>query len=517
MLRTLPWVALALSCTPPSPPPEPVERPAAAAQALSYELGLELGRKMQARGTEPDLPSVTRGVKEGYQAASSVSQARAPAPMKEPEALRRLCTGCHALARPTDLTRAWWSEVLTRMNAWMTRQGLGATPAELEAITRWYEAGAPRAWQLPADPPPSQLRFEPTPLRGLTEVAAITLADLNGDGRPELLTGDLASGSIQRWDLRDGTWSATWLGLAGAPVRITAADVDGDGDQDLVVADIGAFRPAEQDTGRVLLLRAERGEYRAEVLWAGAPRPCDVRVADVDGDGDPDVIVAAFGWFTAGEIVWLEQHPSGWRRHRVIQRTGAVDVTPTDLDGDGGLDLVALFAQEHEEIVALRQHTGGFRPQRLHAAGTPLYGSSGLQVVDLDGDGQRDLLYVNGDSQDGPPGPRPDHGVRWLKRQGGAYEVRDIGRIGEAFRAAPGDLDGDGDLDVVLIRNRRELREPGAALLWFEQREEGWRGHSIGAPHAALRAVAVGDLDADGRVEIVTGGPSGAEVWRSAR
>ena len=82
-------------------------------------------------------------------------------------------------------------------------------------------------------------------------------------------------------------------------------------------------------------------------------------------------------------------------------RPGAINVPFVDVDGDGRLDLVVLLSQHHETVVAyLNDGEGGFEPKTIFEAPRPDWGSSGIEVTDLDGDGDPDVVLVSGDTLD---------------------------------------------------------------------------------------------------------------------
>src|SRR5262249_49360710 len=141
------------------------------------------------------------------------------------------------------------------------------------------------------------------------------------------------------------------------------------------------------------------------------------------------LIVGSFGWNTIGEIYYLENQTTDWSKPRfeprvLDKRHGCIHVPVTDLNDDGRPDFVALLAQEHETVVAfLNRGTDSeghvqFDKKELYSAPHPAYGSSGIQLVDLNSDGKVDVLYTNGDTLDDPFLLKPYHGIQWLENKG---------------------------------------------------------------------------------------------------
>jgi hypothetical protein len=194
-------------------------------------------------------------------------------------------------------------------------------------------------------------------------------------------------------------------------------------------------------------------------------------------------------------------------------RHGTIHVPAVDLDGDGRLDFVALISQEHETVVAfLNDGRGGFRKETIFAANEPAFGSSGIQLVDLDRDGDLDVLYTNGDTFDSTYF-KPCDGVRWFENRG-SYPFADhaLAVMPGAHRAVACDLDGDGDLDIAacaLLAKRTKGQQDAShfdALLWLEQVTPGeFVRHSLAKSPCLHTAMDAGDFDGDGDVDLVIG------------
>jgi hypothetical protein len=242
-----------------------------------------------------------------------------------------------------------------------------------------------------------------------------------------------------------------------------------------------------------------------------------VEAADFDGDGDLDLIVAAFGWRQVGSLLMLENRTRDWSAPMFVPRvldarTGSIHVPPVDLDRDGRPDVVTVFSQHYETVVVFLNGRGGFRPETLYTAPHPAWGSSGIDAADLDGDGDLDVVLSHGDMLDDFV-LKPYHGIQWLENRGSfPFTEHTLAAIPGAMGARAVDLDGDGDRDVVAVAFVPAPRRPDEApppalpsLLWLEQVSSARferRTLEIGGRHVSVDAA---DYDRDGDVDLVVG------------
>ncbi|MCE9584895.1 MAG: FG-GAP-like repeat-containing protein [Planctomycetes bacterium] len=455
---------------------------------------------------DPANPLAGRGWRFGDDVKSFVE--------KGPAGLAETCGKCHAVPAPDVIIKAEWPRILLDMRKLRAASGQAADEESMSKIQAYYIENAPVDFaRLPAATDAGSLEFRKEGLgrlkRASSNVTNVNVVDIDGDKRPEVLVCDglLNAVSIVRRGA-DG-WTEEILASCATPVHTAAFDADGDGDRDIVVAVLATVRETDEPVGSVLLLvnNGEKGWERRE-LATGLPRVTDVEPADIDGDGDPDLVVAAFGGTRNGSINWLRNDAGKWTLVKIADRTGAIHVPVADLDADGHPDFVAITAQESESVTVYVNKGGTFEAKTAFEARNPLFGCSGLQLADLNKDGQLDMLFTNGEALGDPcMMPWPYHGVQWLENHGKLnFEWHEIGRCYGPFGAVAADLDGDGDTDVavaILFGMWADSGESG--LVWYENDGKmNFTRHDIPSP-PRLCTLAVGDLDGDGIPELVSG------------
>lgn len=261
-------------------------------------------------------------------------------------------------------------------------------------------------------------------------IAHLKVIDLDQDGLDDIVFCEAQENNLF-WirQTAPGTFAPEALLAADlrGPVHVEAADMDADGDLDLLVASMTVIFPHNGRIGTAFILENDgQLNFTPRAILANTERIVDMRAADFNGDGLLDLALAQFG-YDQGMVSWLEHKgpglsPEDFERHIVLPLSGAINVVIDDFDGNRTPDIAAVFSQQWEEVYLFpNDGHGNFTVKRIWGSTTEDYGSSGLSSADLNGDGLPDLLYSNGDGF-GPaatPGPRPWHGIQWFENTGG--------------------------------------------------------------------------------------------------
>lgn len=340
----------------------------------------------------------------------------------------------------------------------------------------------------------------------LTYPYAISVHDYDGDGRPDLIAANADTSSMHVFRNEGGLkFTERVVPLPGAKVVEAHlwTDVDGDGRQDLVFVDnlLGAIHWL--DKAERMHDIAPRGTFQ---------RAYNVTAGDFNGDGRTDI---AGTNFIGGELrVFLNPGANGEKwDFQAVDSPGADvrGVSAGDIDGDGDIDLAAA-ARLSNSLYWFENVGDGWR---RHAISTAVHLPTRAHLVDLDRDGDLDLLVASGFfSTEEPDGiDRCTSGVIWFENRApkAGWQRRQV-RVPfvSGFNAAAGDINADGLPDVAAVAYGLEGR-----LAWFERPADPqgvWAMHTIADQFPFGVDVKIADLDGDGRQEIVASTIRGRKI-----
>ena len=227
-------------------------------------------------------------------------------------------------------------------------------------------------------------------------VTSIVARDLNGDGAADLVVVKNNNNGIIDADddvavllnQGNGTFGAQVDYAAGVgPESVAVADVDGDGKLDLVVA-------SEADSSVNVLLNQGNGTFGAAIAYPAGLYPWSVVALDLNGDGHPDLAVANQG---SDDVSVLQNQGNGTFGAAVTYAVGSIpwSIVAADLDGDGHPDLAVVNQGSASVSVLQNQGNGLFAPGVSYAVGA---GSMSVVAADLDSDGRMDLAVASENS-----------------------------------------------------------------------------------------------------------------------
>jgi len=302
---------------------------------------------------------------------------------------------------------------------------------------------------------------------------------------------------------------------------IATADIDGDGDLDLTYPDI--YSAGRQGESNLYWLENKgRGEFRRHVIHQDQLGWMERHATgDINGDGRPDVAMVDNRW---GRLYWFvnPERPTDahWKQHVITTRCPhAYDVVLADFDGDGDLDAASSGFASGQINWYENPGQGGLDGEwTYHLIDEEMpEDARTIDVGDFNKDGRIDLLATSMGRQN-RSAEEKNHGsqVVWYENLGktpsGRWKKHAIDNISRGpCHGHPADLDGDGDLDVVMAHGMRTTIDPNVErheVVWYENADDSksgrsWKRHRISHLPFAFEAIAR-DLDGDGDVDVIT-------------
>jgi len=370
----------------------------------------------------------------------------------------------------------------------------------------------------PGVPSKFGLNFAPAVVYGANtgeEIYAVAISDLNGDGSPDVVAtgGDEVAVMLNTGDgtlENDGSYDSGGNGSSYEAFSVAVADLNGDGKPDIVVGNNPGLIG-------VLLGNGDGTFARAQSYSSGGYYTDSVAIADLNGDGKPDLIVnngcVSFSDCSKGSIGILLGNGNGTFQAAITYSPSGFfpgPVVTADVNNDGRPDILVTVCTAQANgaceragvAVLLGNGDGTFRKPFLQDVGFP---SGSLTVADVNGDGKPDLVIITCVFS-----PSCSGGVGVLLGNGdGTFQQASYFSVATgAGSVVAADVNGDGKLDLVISTScpKCAYGYNGAVGVLLGNGDGTFQpagSYSAGGDRAG--EVAVADLNGDGKPDIVVG------------
>ncbi|KNC46966.1 fibronectin type III domain-containing protein [Thecamonas trahens ATCC 50062] len=327
-----------------------------------------------------------------------------------------------------------------------------------------------------------------------TDPSALAVADIDGDGRRDIIASSAAGTGPVAW-FRNTPPSSTWssditiTSTADGIRHITVADIDADGDLDVVYVNYGddSIRWVSNTNGAADFADPRTITTVADGVTAAA-------AADIDNDGDLDLVSVSE---RDSKVAWYENLDGrgSFGPQQVITTThpGAFALRALDFDHSGSIDII--YAAVDDDSIVYLSNTDGrgsfASPVVVNAA---CAGAASVAVADLNDDSEFDVIVAC----------RGSDKVEWHAGVGDgsfgpAQPVETT--LNRPVDVQPADMDADGDIDVVIVASL------SAAVVWRENSDSAGTFTTTntiasGVDLAGIASVTVADFDLDGDLDI---------------
>jgi hypothetical protein len=446
--------------------------------------------------------------------------------LKEGEQLAHgYCAGCHAFPEPSLLDKKTWTENVLPMMGQFMNVDIYYQPynnsgpagdvnvkrtapenlfpyAKWKNIVEWYSKNAPekplpRKMELAAIQPTLK-NFTAHPVYDVVDFPLTTFVSYD-TAMKKVLFGDGIANKI--FELADDYKAREIFDVYTGVTDL--AKLNGD----YLAVTMGILKPSDQKSGK--LAKVELNKKPVTILDS-LQRPVQAKYADLNGDGNEDIIISEFG-FRAGALSWFENKDQGkgYEKHVLRPLPGAIDIRIFDFDTDGKPDIAALMAQGDEGVFFYyNEGDGKFREERVLQF-SPSYGSNFFDLIDINKDGFMDIITNNGDNGDYSVILKSYHGIRIFLNDGkNKFTEKVFLPVYGVQKTIAKDFDNDGDIDLASIAFFPDYKDhANESFIYWENKGNLTFNRSTfsTATDGRWMTMDANDIDDDDDIDIVLG------------
>jgi len=270
---------------------------------------------------------------------------------------------------------------------------------------------------------------------------------------------------------------------------LTAADVDGDGNIDIV----GAARYANDVIWWKNLDGSGTTWYQHIIDWT-MPAVVDIDAEDIDGDGDIDVVGSSYG---PGDIIWWENIDGNgwtWAEHYIeLDFAYPKRVTVADMNNDGNNDILSA-SYFYSDVIWWENSDGEGNDWVDRIVSLDFYNVQIVLPNDIDNDGDLDVIGISHDSIIWAENVN-GNGLAWVEHVIATDQNSQL-------CISVSDIDFDGDIDIVISAGSIDY----GFVRWWENLDgtaTDWIEHSIDEDFWNPKSIYASDIDGDGDSDVV--------------
>lgn len=325
-----------------------------------------------------------------------------------------------------------------------------------------------------------------------TDVAA--LGDINGDGYLDVLIGSEHANSDGLVWYAYPEWSRYPIADGDFSTDGEVADVDGDGDADVVVSSSALIS---------ILWYENKGDPTRKENWQphliGVGFAHDLAVGDIDGDGRVDVVIKQLG---EGSLKWFQapvDRTTAWAE-RVVEQFDGEGVDLGDIDGDGDLDI----ASSHVWYENLSSAGDQWQKHEIVSDWRP---DTRTIIADINQDGRQDIVLSSSEHRER---------LAWFENPDWTEHRVARGTFYGVHSLEVADFDNDGAPDIFMAEVHRSWMKQ---ILVFRNQGQGSAWERVPLGMTGSHNARAGDIDQDGDIDIVGKNYAGAsrplDLWQN--